>query len=180
MSAICWIRIDDRLIHGQVTVAWRQYLRYGDIWIVDDEVGNDPFLKEVLCMAKPADVGIQVYTIEEAIAAWIHLTAGGGRSESSAAPRPRKVLLLIKSPKTALALFEAGLSQPILECGLNIGNLASRPGSKRAFKSISLASEDVSALDALAERGVRITFQPMPHGAQADWADIRSGLVWDA
>ena len=177
MSSICWVRVDDRLIHGQVTVAWRQYLRYGHIWIVDDQTAGDAFLKEVLRVATPGDVGIQVYTVEEAVAAWTAQTAGGS-SEGSRAD-PGKVLLLIKSPKTALALFEAGLSQPIRACGLNIGNLASRPGSKRAFQSISLIPEDVSALDALAGGGVRITFQAVPHGAQADWASIRAGLVRD-
>lgn len=178
MSSICWVRVDDRLIHGQVTVAWRQYLHYDHIWIVDDQIACDAFLKEVLRVATPGDVGIQVHTVEEAVAAWTARIAGGS-SEGSGAVRGKE-LLLIKSPKAVLALFEAGLSQPIRACGLNIGNLASRPGSKRAFQSISLTPEDVSALDALAEGGVRITFQAVPHGAQADWADVRSGLVRDA
>ena len=178
MSAICWVRVDDRLIHGQVTVAWRQYLDYDGIWIVDDQVGGDPFLKEVLRVATPASVGVQVYTTEEAVAAWTDLSTGGSGQKSGA--DPRKILLLLKRPQTALTLFEEGLSAPILERGLNVGNLASRPGSKRAFKSISLAPEDVSALDALAERGVRITFQAVPHSSQADWGGIRAGLVRDA
>ena len=177
MSAICWVRIDDRLIHGQITVAWRPYLDYDGIWIVDDQVGSDPFLKEVLRVAAPAGVGVQVYTTEEAVAAWTDLPTGGNRQENSTAPR--KILLLLKRPQTALALFEGGLSAPILERGLNVGNLASRPGSRRAFKSISLDPEDVSALDALAERGVRITFQAVPHSSHADWAGIRAGVVRD-
>jgi PTS system mannose-specific IIB component len=177
MSAICWIRIDDRLIHGQVTVAWRQYLSYDRIWIVDDQVGSDPFLKEVLRVAAPDGVGVEVYTTEEAIATWVRFTEGETGSRGSATPR--KILLLLKRPQIALALFEEGLAAPILERGLNVGNLASRPGSKRAFKSISLGAEDMSTLDALAERGVRITFQAVPHSKQVDWGGIRAGLVKD-
>ena len=178
MSAICWVRIDDRLIHGQVTVAWRPYLDYDGIWIVDDQVGSDPFLEEVLHIAAPAGVEVQVYTTEEAVAAWVGFTAEGSESQSSAVPR--KILLLLKRPQTALALFEEGLAAPMLERGLNVGNVASRPGSKRAFKSISLAAEDVSVLDALAERGVPLTFQAVPHTKRADWASVRAGLVRDA
>lgn len=174
---ICWVRIDDRLIHGQVTVAWRQYLGYDAIWIVDDQVGSDPFLEGVLRAAAPAGVEVQVYTIEEAIVAWKGWAAGGSESQDSAAPL--KVLLLLKHPRTALALFERGLSEPLLERGLNVGNLASKTGSKRAFKSISLTPEDVSALDALAARGVRIAFQAVPHSTQADWVNVRAGLRWD-
>jgi len=181
MSAICRVRVDDRLIHGQVTVGWRQYLGYDGLWVVDDGVGQDPFLGDVLRLAAPSGVEVQVHTVQEAIAAWARLRSeGGGEGGAETAPRARKILLLVKHPETALKLFEEGMDQPLRERGLNVGNLAAKPGSRRAFQSISLTPEDVSALDALAQRGVRITFQPVPHGAEADWTALRSRFVRDA
>jgi mannose/fructose/N-acetylgalactosamine-specific phosphotransferase system component IIB len=54
-----------------------------------------------------------------------------------------------------------------------VGNLSSQPGSVRAFKNISLTPTHVETLDALAARGVRITFQLTPEDARADWRDVR-------
>ena len=82
------------------------------------------------------------------------------------------MLLLVRSPEAALALVEAGV--PLER--LNVGNLASRPGSVRVFKNVSLTLSHVEALDALAARGVGITFQLIPEGAQADWTAVRRRL----
>jgi mannose/fructose/N-acetylgalactosamine-specific phosphotransferase system component IIB len=171
MRSLCWARIDDRLIHGQVTVAWRQYLHLDEIWVVDDGVAADPFLQDALRLATPAGVVLGVYTIQEAASAWQErcTPAPEATSEASAVPGTRRVLVLVKSPQAALALVEQGAALS----HLNVGNLAARPGSERAFKSISLTREHVAALDELAGRGVRITFQPVPDDAGVDWQAVR-------
>jgi mannose/fructose/N-acetylgalactosamine-specific phosphotransferase system component IIB len=62
MSPTFWARIDDRLIHGQVTVGWRQHLRYNTICVVDDLAAADPVMRDVLRLATPSDVALHVYT----------------------------------------------------------------------------------------------------------------------
>ena len=62
-----WVRVDDRLIHGQVTVGWRQYLRYAEIWVVDDQARDDPYLQDALRLAAPEGVVVRVYGVEEAV-----------------------------------------------------------------------------------------------------------------
>lgn len=166
-SPFCWVRVDDRLIHGQVIVGWKQHLRYDRIWIVDDSVRADPFLCDVLRLSGPDNVPVGVYSMEEAAATLAQPRVG----EAGFADR---ILLLLKNPQVALALVEAGVSLT----HLNIGNLSSSPGSKRVFRTISLTRENVAALDALSERGVRITFQLVPDDAQADWQSIRRRHEW--
>ena len=201
-----WVRVDDRLIHGQVTVGWRQYLRYAEIWVVDDLAREDPYLQDALRLAAPEGVEVRVFGVEEAGALkWPPLrhrngvpprtadqrrSGYGGEEESRApaggarsSPSPviwtgegwggGQVLLLVRSPETALALVERGM--PLER--LNVGNLSSRPGSVRAFKNISLTPAHVEALDALAARGVCITFQLAPEDAQADWPSVRRRLL---
>lgn len=149
-------RLDDRLLHGQVVVAWRQRLRFEEIYVVDDEVARDPYLRDVLCAAAPAGVAVEVYTATEAVGAL-------------AASLSRVVLLLVKRPRTALALLDAGA--PLAQ--LNVGNLAPEPGSVRAVRSISLTPAHAAALDALAERGVRVTLQPTPDDPAIAWGAVR-------
>ena len=162
MSPICWTRIDERLIHGQVVVAWRRYLGYDEICVVDDAVAGDPFLSDVLRLAGPDGVAVRVCTVQgaaEALASRV-----GGRLHPALQGR---ILLLCKHPQTVLDLVEAGL----LLSQVNVGNLSG--GSIPAMRSISLSPEDVAALDALAEHGVRITFQPTPDDPEVDWQVVR-------
>jgi mannose/fructose/N-acetylgalactosamine-specific phosphotransferase system component IIB len=156
MSSIYWARSDDRLIHGQVTVGWRQHLRYETICVVDDVTAADPALRDALRLAAPAGVAVHVYTTAEAAAAL-------------APSPPEKTLLLLKSPQTALALVEGGVSLS----RLNVGNLAARPGSVRVLQSISLTIDHVAVLDALAARGTEVTFQPTPSDAPVEWQVLR-------
>jgi PTS system mannose-specific IIB component len=156
LSPIRWIRVDDRLIHGQVVVAWRQQLGYEAIWVVDDVTAGDAFLRDVLCLAAPADVQVTVYTVQQAIEALQH-------------PASKAVLLLTKTPASVLQLVDAGV--PIAQ--INVGNIAAAPGRRRVFKSISLGPEHVAALDALAERGVEITFQLVPNDTAIGWERVR-------
>lgn len=155
----CWVRVDDRLIHGQVTVGWRQHLRYEQIWVVDDGVAADPVLRDVLYLGAPSDVKVEVFGIEDAAAVLIE---GLGQ-------RPRHCLLLLKSPAVALALVERGMAL----ARLNVGNVAASPGSRRAHKTVSLTADQGAALDALAARGIEIAFQQTPDDAAVGWDVIR-------
>jgi D-glucosaminate-specific PTS system IIB component len=151
-----WARVDDRLIHGQVTVAWRRHLSYKAIWIVDDALGEDPFLGETLRLAAPQGVEVEVYTVAATAAAL-------------QARAPERLLLLFRGPGAALGLVEAGIALPQLV----VGNLAPSPGSRRAMRSIALNAAQVAALDALAAHGVRIIFQPTPDDPAREWAVVR-------
>ncbi len=150
-----FIRIDDRLIHGQVAVGWRQHFRFEHIIIIDDMLAADPFLADVLRLSAPAGVTVQVCTVENAAAALSARDLG-------------RVLVLLKTPQTALQLHRAGLPFATL----NVGNVAAGPGRRRVFKSISLAPDEIAALDELARQGVRIAFQQTPEEPAVDWQII--------
>jgi len=151
-----WARVDDRLIHGQVTVAWRRHLGYEAIWIVDDALGEDPFMAGTLRLAAPQGVAVEVHTVTAAVVAL-------------RASAPERLLLLFKQPQAALRLVEAGIALP----QLMVGNMAPSPGSKRAMRSIALNMAQVAALDALAAHGVRVVFQPTPEDPAREWATVR-------
>ena len=50
------VRIDDRLIHGQIVAAWVKRLGINRIWIIDDGVAKDEFLKNVITMVAPSGI----------------------------------------------------------------------------------------------------------------------------
>jgi PTS system mannose-specific IIB component len=151
-----WARVDDRLIHGQVTVAWRRHLGYGAIWIVDDALGEGPFMADTLRLAAPQGVALAVHTVASAAA-------------SLPERAPERLLLLFREPQAALALVEAGVTLRRLV----VGNLAPSPGSSRAMGSIAVNAAQAAALDALDAHGVEVVFQPTPDDPARAWAAVR-------
>ncbi|MDO0498121.1 PTS sugar transporter subunit IIB, partial [Clostridioides difficile] len=53
MKGIKNIRIDDRLIHGQVATMWSNKLGVTRLMVVNDAVANNSVQKQVLRMATP-------------------------------------------------------------------------------------------------------------------------------
>ena len=53
--SIKMVRVDDRLIHGQIVAAWVKSLNLERVWIIDDGTANDNFLKNVMRMVAPSN-----------------------------------------------------------------------------------------------------------------------------
>ncbi len=138
------VRIDDRLIHGQVVAVWLRALGARRIVIVDDATARDEFLREVLVLAAPHGVPVEVLPVAE----------GGPRlKELAASPEP--VMVLARSPRTVLALRRAGV--PIGT--VDLGGLGAGPGRKRLHKTISVSPAELAELRELEGLGTRVEIQ---------------------
>lgn len=151
------VRIDDRLIHGQVVAVWVKHIRIDRIIIVDDGVAKDPFMQEVLRLAAPPGIKVDVRTIQEAIA-----TLGEG------SPQRDRTMVLLKSPQAARLLFDGGVRFN----HLNVGGIGAGPGRKSVFKNISMSDEEKEILKSLVKDGVRITLQTVPGEQCVDFSSL--------
>lgn len=61
------VRIDDRLIHGQVATVWAKVTKVNRILVVSDEVAKDTLRKTLLKQAAPPGVAVNVITIDKMI-----------------------------------------------------------------------------------------------------------------
>lgn len=86
------VRIDDRLIHGQVVANWVKVLRSRRIVIVDDDVAADSFMQNVMRLAAPPGVTVEVYSLQEGI----NVLKGKPLQAD-------KILVLLKSPQAPFA-----------------------------------------------------------------------------
>jgi PTS system mannose-specific IIB component len=151
------VRVDDRLIHGQVIAVWCRHLHIDRIVIVDDGVAADAFVQEVLRLAAPRDVRLQVVALAEAVPTL----------NADAAGRERTMILL-KSPQAAAELYDGGLHFE----ALNIGGIGGRPGRKPVFKNIALSELEISTLRHLHDQGVRITLLTVPGEKSKPFAEL--------
>ena len=143
-----WVtqRVDDRLIHGQVVIAWGERLHPERIVIVDDATAANEWERELLASAAP---GIQVIVLS---------VADGAATHGAEAQRPGGAFLLMRSLATALALVERGAHIPVL----TLGGLHYAAGKDKISDYVYLDEADRSAARALLSRGVRLEVQDVP------------------
>ena len=132
MKGIIHIRIDDRLIHGQVATMWTNNLGATRIMVINDEVANNDLQKSVLRMAAPSNVSTSIITRETAL-----------KNISSGKYEGQKVFIVVKSPLDLLYLVKNGLDIK----KINVGNMSSKKNTEVVRPSISVTAEEKEALD---------------------------------
>jgi len=156
ISGIVLVRIDDRLIHGQVMTSWLNYTGANKIMIIDDESAVDPFMKSVFKTCVPDDVKVAAFTVAKAIP---RLKKGFQKD---------KCIILVKFPKTLYELMEAG----IIFGHINIGGMGIRGTRKKFYKNISASEEERGMLKALIENGSKVSVRIVADDTETDVATL--------
>ena len=143
-----WIlhRVDDRLIHGQVLIAWGQRLNPRRIWVVDDASAASDWERDLLSSAAPG-IEVRVVTVEEA--------AQAHAAESGA---PGGAFLLVRDLATALELVAHGATI----ASFNVGGIHYAPGKDKVNEYVYLDRADRDAARALIASGVALEVQDVP------------------
>ncbi|GHG49899.1 MULTISPECIES: PTS sugar transporter subunit IIB [Amycolatopsis] len=153
------VRIDNRLIHGQVTLAWTRRLGVRRLVVCNDDVAAD----ELQCMLLPqAARGLptDVLSVEATLAA-----------EAAA-----DVMIIAKHPGDVFRLVEGGLRPEVV----NVGNVAPRPGDSYTMvtRSVAVTADEADAYRKLAAVGVPLVTQLLPQDKPAEFVPLldRKGL----
>lgn len=155
--SIVGVRIDGRLIHGQVANLWASKLDVSRIMVVDDVVAENAIEKSGLKLATPPGVKLSVLPVAKAAA---NILAGKYDSQ--------RVFIIARRPETLLRLIEAGV--PLTE--INVGNMSQTPETRSVTKSINVVDEDVVAFDKINDKGVKLIAQMVPSDRQDDFMAI--------
>jgi mannose/fructose/N-acetylgalactosamine-specific phosphotransferase system component IIB len=139
-------RIDDRLIHGQVLVAWGARLAPARIWLVDDAVAASAWERDLFRESAP---GIEVHVVTVAEAAAAH--AAESVAEGGA-------FLLVRDLATARRLVEAGAAVG----DWNVGGLHYAPGKDKVNDYVYLDAADRGDARALLAAGAGLVVQDVP------------------
>lgn len=147
MEGIIHVRIDDRMIHGQVATQWSGRLNATRIMVINDNIINDEMRKTVVRLAAPANVSTSILGRQKAL-----------NNIKSGKYKGQRVLLICVSPMDVNYLIDNGL--PINS--VNVGNLAQRDGTERVRPSINVTPEEKESFKKLIDRGVEVTVIPTP------------------
>lgn len=156
MLDILLTRIDNRLVHGQVGVAWTSSLAGCNLIVVaDDLAANDPVQQSLMgATAKNAGCGIRFFTLEKTIAV-IHKASA-----------KQHIFLIVRTPQSARKLVEGGV--PIDK--LCIGNMHVGPGKEVCGDvHVYMDGQDKEDLRAIRAKGVDVYIQIAPGDRKLDF-----------
>lgn len=157
MKGFVNVRVDSRLIHGQVAGIWSPYLEVTRIMVIDDEIVQDDMQKELLRMVAPAGVRTSILSKEKALANIL------GEKYSN-----QKVLLVVKTPYYIQYLKDNGIDVKTI----NVGNMSTRENTRRITSSICITTEEEKIFKDLISKGVKVTVQMVPTDSQKLLKDL--------
>lgn len=153
------LRIDDRLLHGQVAFSWKSALGYEAIVIASDEAAHDELRKATIKMCCPDGVRLATRTVEDA-----------AKLLKNPKLDAMKVFVICASPKAAYELLGMLDEKPVV----NLGGIQSAEGKKMFSKAVYVNEEDLKYLDQIAEKGYNIEVQEVPGTAMHDYKSLRN------
>ena len=159
--SIIHVRIDERLIHGQVATVWTNSLGCNRIMVINDEACNSETQKYVLKLATPPSVSLSVLTIEKAVT-----RIKEGKYDND------KVFVIFKNPKDCVRIIEKGIELPFI----NVGNMSTKDGTTSVKKSVNVSKEDVEAFRKLNSLGVKITARMIPNEPDINFMNLIKDL----
>lgn len=154
-----YVRIDDRLIHGQIATAWCSFLNIERIIGIDDKTASNAMLKQIMKMGAPSSVECEVVTKEEAKKLL--------KEESS-----KTTLVVMRFPEDLAAFYEElkGAKQIV------VGNVSKKDDSIIAMNLgvsvFHLTQNDCDVLKECVAQGHNVIFKTVPNSNEVSWENF--------
>ena len=158
------VRIDERLIHGQVAAYWTTSLNSHRIMVIDDMAASNDIQKMALRMAAPSTMKLSIFSVARAIE----------RFKENLYPGER-VFIVMKGPDTLKRLHEGG----IVLSPVNVGNMSSKHGSVQVKRSVGVTKHDVECFNYCVEKGVSFYAQMIPADTPVEFMPLIENVKFE-
>jgi mannose/fructose/N-acetylgalactosamine-specific phosphotransferase system component IIB len=153
---IALFRVDERLIHGQVTVGWGGRLHPTRYVVVDDALRRSEWEQEIHRLGTPPEASSEFFSVEEA------------RSRLDRWEGSGEVIILLT--RTVDAMLDLARGGRLRGRRVNLGGIHHAPGRRKVLSYLFLDPEDEARISALQAEGVEVMAKDLPGspGAGAD------------
>ena len=132
------IRVDDRLLHGQVLMKWIKLLKVKRVDVLSDALASDPILKTLLEKTIPDEILLKIWSVDEG-------TNG-------------IYLLLVPEVDTLFKLYENGIQLK----RVSISRLPCEMGKEKIYDHVFVSGEERKKLGILLNHGIDLRIQMVP------------------
>lgn len=159
-----YIRVDDRLIHGQIIVSWCGVLNIKEIIAVDNETASNQMLRQIMQMGVPKIYKTLIITVDEA-------------NEILNTNQNHNRLIIVRSPKILPLIINNINNLDTIYLGNiqkqedSIYNLSTGAGGVLFF-----SNSDIQILDNLFENGFNIIAQMVPQTSLKTYEQLRKNF----
>lgn len=151
------LRVDHRLLHGQVAFSWTQYLGADCILIANDDVPVNELRKTTIKLAKPQGVKLVIKNIEDSI-----------ESLKSGVTDPYKLFIVVESVADAEKIVSA---YPDIK-QVNLGGIKAKEGARNISKAINLMPEEEELVNKMINQGVEVEIRIVPNDKKVYAKDV--------
>jgi mannose/fructose/N-acetylgalactosamine-specific phosphotransferase system component IIB len=144
------VRIDDRLIHGQVVLGWVRALKPDRIVVANDRIAANSWERKFYTSSVPAQVKVSFLELEETT-----------RQLLNNLFKHESVMILVESVKDLYEMVQMGVTLK----KVNVGGLHYREGAHEVLPYVFLTDEDKTYLRELVKRNVSLVAQDVPGNA---------------
>lgn len=157
---ITFMRVDDRIIHGQIITRWSKEYPCDGIIAVNDKAATTPVLAQ--SFKASTDKKVFVWTKE-------HFKEVQNKVLNS----DKRYFLITKNPVDMKeVLVDMGFNPGIKK--LIIGPCNDRPGTTKLGQNQSITQEEADALEAIYKKGYDIEFALIKESSIGEWPKFRS------
>lgn len=154
---IALARIDDRLIHGQVTTVWTKESKVKRIIVVNDDVAKDKVRSTMLKSVAPLGVSAHVVDVEKMIRVYNNPEYSNDR-----------VMLLFTNPTDVLTLIEGGV--PLTT--INVGGISHKEGKQMVSHAVAVDQKDIDAFKSIDAKGVELEVRKVSSDSRQYMMDL--------
>ncbi|MGK0551971.1 PTS sugar transporter subunit IIB [Enterococcus faecalis] len=142
------VRVDHRLLHGQVAFSWTQALGADCILIANDDVPQNDIRKTTIKLAKPAGVKLVIKNINDSIDAL-----------KSGVTDKYKLFIVVESIADAYQMAKA---VPEIKA-INLGGMKVRENTRNISKAINITQEEEGMVKELVDAGREVEIRQVPN-----------------
>ena len=151
---IALVRVDSRLVHGQILEAWVPHVRAKCIIVVDDKVAGDSFFETIIRMAVPSEIELIISSVNDFVKNYF-FTHGEGK----------KTIVLFSNIDDACDAYNQGFHFD----KLNIGNVYNNEYKICCSPSVFLCDKEIKCIKKLLEESrVVVELKRIPKGKTID------------
>lgn len=148
--AITFVRIDNRLIHGQVVQSWLPSIKTRSIIVVSDEAASSSLMGKMMQMALPEGYLLKVLNVEDS-------------SKYLKEETEQKDFILLESFNDLKKLADTGVPFSVV----NVGNTKYEEGKKEYGRGVFLNEADIDIVKNLMAKGVKFDVRALPSSMSA-------------
>ena len=157
MGKLKMVRVDYRMVHGQIVAKWIKFRPVDRLILADDSLVDDPFMGDIYRMAVP-DREVDIVKL--------------GDIQTAIDRKDDTVLLIFKDVASAYTVYKNGLQLP----ELNVGAVQNSAQRKSVVQGVALSAEEYEKLCEMKAEGVNVFLQPIPENDPVSLGSIEKIL----